>query len=322
MPLEEAKFGSSLAYNLPMAAGLRAIALLLGAGCVLAWSLPILAQMQLSQCPLPHPLRIWSTPAEGPQIFTRIEAVTFEGDIHLPVPDQEQITKALQKPNDRSDADLRELKDYVRRYARVKWQEHGYFKAKVKTVQADLLSSSPDQLVAAVTVYIEEGSLYRLGDITFRNATVFSPEQMRALFPFQAGDVFNTDNLRRGLDGLRNLYGTQGYINVTSVPEVQIDEANRRISLMIDVDEGKQFRVSSTKVVGLEHGPAPTLLQRWPIQPGDVYNTSRVEQFFKENAALLPAGANPEFQISRKLDEQKGTVALILDFRSCFLTVR
>ncbi len=320
--MKKAEFGPGLAYNLPMAAGLRAIALLLGAGCVLTWSLPILAQMQPSQCPHPHPLRIWSTPAQGPQIFTRIEAVSFEGDIHLPVPAQEQIAKALQKPNDGSDAKLSELQKFVSQYARVKWQEHGYFKAKVKSVQADLLSSSPDQQVAAVTIYIEEGPLYRLGDITFKNATVFSPEQMRALFPFQAGDVFNTDNLRRGLDGLRDLYGTQGYINFTSVPDSQIEEANRRISLMIDVDEGKQFRVSSTKIVGLEHGLARTLLQRWPIQPGDVYNTSLVEQFFQENAALLPAGANLEFQISRKLDEQHSTVALILDFRSCFLTVR
>ncbi len=304
-----------------MAASLRAIALLLGAGGVLAWSPPNWAQMQPSQCPLPHELRVWSSAAQGPQIFTRIEVVTFEGDIHLPVPDQEQIATALEEPNDRSDADLRELRDYVRRYARVKWQEHGYFKAKVKTVQADLLASSPDQQVAAVTIYIEEGPLYRLGHITFKNATVFSPEQMRALFPFPAGDVFNTDNLRRGLDGLRHLYGTQGYINFTSVPDTQIDEANRRISLVIDVDEGKQFRVSSTEVVGLEHGLARTLLQRWPIQPGEVYNTSLVEQFFKENAALLPAAANPENQVSCKIDEQHSTVALILDFRACFLTV-
>lgn len=240
----------------------------------------------------------------------------------MPVPDQEQIAKALQKPNDWSDAGLRELKDFVRRYARVKWQEHGYFKAKVKTVQADLLSSSPDQQVVAVTIYVEEGPLYRLADITFKNATVFSPEQMRALFPFQAGDVFNTDNLRRGLDGLRKLYGTQGYINFTSVPDTQIDEANRRISLVIDVDQDKQFRVSSTELAGLEQGLAHTLLQRWPLRPGEVYNTSLAEQFFEENAALLPAGANPENQVGRKIDEQKGTVALILDFRSCFLTVR
>jgi hypothetical protein len=47
-----------------------------------------------------------------------------------------------------------------------------------------------------------------------------------------------------------------------------------------------------------------------------------LEQFFKENAALLPAGANPENQVARWIDEQKKTVALILDFRSCFLNVR
>ncbi len=53
-----------------------------------------------------------------------------------------------------------------------------------------------------------------------------------------------------------------------------------------------------------------------------VYNTSLVEQFFQENAGLLPAGANPENQIARKIDGREGTVALILDFRACFVTVR
>lgn len=305
-----------------MAGRLRAVAFLLGAGCVLTWSLPTLAQLQPSRCPRARPLNIWYTPAQGPQILTRIEAVTFGGDIHLPVPDQDRIANALQNPNQWSDAGLSELRKYVRQYVRVAWQEHGYFKAKVKTLQADLLTSSPEQQVVAVTVSVEEGPLYRLGDITFKHVTVFPQEQVRALFPMQPGDVFNTDKMRIGLDALRSLYGTQGYINFTSVPDTQIDEVNRRVSLVIDVDQGRQFRVSGTEMVGLERGLARTLWQRWPIQPGDVYNSSLLEEFFKENAALLPPGANPENQVGRMIDEQKGTVALILDFRACFVTVR
>jgi Surface antigen variable number repeat len=307
---------------LRMAAGLRAIAFLLSAGCVLTWSLPTLAQLQPSRCPRAHPLKLWYTPAQGPQILTRIETVTFEGDIHLPVPDQEQIAESLRKRNDWSDAGLSELREFVSQYIRVAWQEHGYFKVKVRQLEADVLTSSPEQQVAAVTLYIEEGPLYRLSDITFKHVTVFPQEQVRALFPTQSGDVFNTDKVRIGLDALRSLYGTRGYINFTSVPDTQIDEVNRRISLVVDVDQGRQFRVSSTRVLGLNESLAHTLLEKWPMRQGDLYNNSLGGAFFKENSALLPPGANPEDQLARKIDLQQGTVALILDFRSCFVTVR
>lgn len=305
-----------------MGGRLRAIALLLGAGCVLPGSLPILAQLQPSRCPAAHPLKVWYTPTQGPQILARIEAVTFEGDIHLPVPDQERIATALQKRNEWSDAGLSELRKYVRQDVRVAWQEHGYFKVNIRKLQADVLTSSPEQQVVAITLYLEEGPLYRLGDITFKHVTAFPQGQVRALFPMQPGDVFNTDKVRIGLDALRSLYGTRGYLNFTSVPDTQIDEVNRRISLVVDVDQGRQFRVSGTEIVGLQQDFTHTLLQRWPIRPGEVYNTSLVEQFFKENAALLPAGANPEDQVARTLDPPQGTAALTLDFRSCFVIVR
>jgi outer membrane protein assembly factor BamA len=302
-----------------MAAWLRAIAFLLSAGCVVASSLPSRAQSQLSdRCSRAHQAKAWHA-AEGkaPQIPTRVESVSFEGDIHMPVPQQEQIAEEIKQRSWTSDPSLSELNNMAGEAVREKWQERGYFKAEVTRASANLMTSSPSQQVAAMTVYVQEGPLYRLGDITFNDLTVFPHEQLRALFPMQSGDVFNSDKVRVGLGALRSFYGTQGYINFTSVPDTQVDASERFISLVIDADQGKQFHVMQTDVVGLDQGRADILLQRWPLKPGDVYNTSRVEQFFQQNASLLPVGASPEHNLVRKLDEHQATVAFILDFRLC-----
>lgn len=286
---------------------------------MLAWSLPTPAQSPTSfPCSRSREGKWWkAVEAKNGAIPTKIESVTLEGDIHLPVPEQEQITSSIQKLNESSDPRLKQLRNVLGEYVRMKWQNYGYFRVKVTKVEASLLAASPSQQTAAVTVYVEEGSLYRLGEITFRHETVFSPGQLRPLFAFQAGDVFDVEKVRAGLDALRQLYGAQGYINFTSVPDTRIDEANHRVSLVIDVDEGKQFRVESTAVVGLDQSHADALMARWPFHPGDVYNSSLVQPFFKENASLLPAGANPGNNLALDFRQGRGMVAVTLDFRPC-----
>jgi outer membrane protein assembly factor BamA len=195
---------------------------------------------------------------------------------------------------------------------------------EVKTTETSMLTSNAAEQAVAVTFDVEEGPLYRWGGISFRNATRFPQEQLRALFRFQPGDIFNTDEVRVGLDALRKLYGSAGYINFTSVPDTQIDEANRRVSLIIDVDQGKQFRVGQLVIIGLDQGLAATLRHKWPLKPGDVYNASSVIEFFnaekeflKENASLFPRSSNLTDNTARQIDEQNGIITPILDFRPC-----
>ena len=302
-----------------MTARMRAIALLLSAGCVLCWSLPSPAQSPASPpCSRSREEKEWkAAEANSRGIPTTIESVTFEGDIRLSGPEQEHIASSIQKLDEPSDPAMEILSNVVTEYARMWWQNYGYFKVKVTKVAASLLTSSPTHQSAAVTIYVDEGPLYRLGEITFQHETVFSPGQLRPLFHLQAGDIFDVEKVRTGLDAQRKLYGTQGYINFTSVPDTRIDDTNHRVSLVIDADEGKQFRVKSMNVVGLDQGRADALMARWPFHSGDIYNSSLVEPFFKESASLLPAGANPGDNLALDFDQVRGMVAVTLDLRSC-----
>ncbi|HKW25541.1 MAG TPA: POTRA domain-containing protein [Terriglobales bacterium] len=309
-----------------MSAGLRIIAFLLSAGGVLPSFLPIQAQTEPS-APCSRLYRKGLRQVgqiNGSNIPTLIVSVNFEGDIHLPVPVQEQIATSLEQGAWSSDTNLNELSKEVGDYVRMKWQQNGYFKMEVKKTEASMPTSSAAEQAVAVNVDVKEGPLYRLGGISFRNATRFPQDQLRALFRFQPGDIFNTEEVRVGLDALRKLYGSAGYINFTSVPDTQIDEANHRVSLVIDVDQGKQFRVGHLVIIGLDQSLAATLRQKWPLKPGGVYNTSSVigflkaeEEFVKENASLFPRSANLTDNTVREIDEQNGIITPTLDFRPC-----
>jgi outer membrane protein assembly factor BamA len=78
--------------------------------------------------------------------------------------------------------------------------------------------------------------------IGFRNNRVLSTPELRLMFKFASGDIFNPAKLRQGLDQMLSAYAERSYRNFTTIPETSIDDSRYVISLMFDCDEGEQFR--------------------------------------------------------------------------------
>jgi hypothetical protein len=54
--------------------------------------------------------------------------------------------------------------------------------------------------------------------------------------------VVSLGKLQQGLGQMRNAYIERRYLNFTPVPDSNIDESHHVISVVVDCDEGKQFR--------------------------------------------------------------------------------
>jgi outer membrane protein assembly factor BamA len=233
----------------------------------------------------------------------------FEGDTHLSKAERTQIASELSQST--YWGDLEKATDEIRERVRAAWMNRGYFKVQVRC-DARTLTSSPISQRIAVTILVDDGPQYRLGRITFKNNKAISNTRaLRSLFPAADGDVFSREKIGKGLENLRKAYGEFGYLNFTSVPDTRFDEQQNLIYLDIDMDEGKQFYISSINVVGAD----AQVLNDLALTPGQAYNVRLVETFLRQH---LP-GANvndPNIQ-GRFLDERKGTVALTFDFRSC-----
>ncbi|MGA8537864.1 MAG: POTRA domain-containing protein [Terriglobales bacterium] len=152
-------------------------------------------------------------------------------------------------------------------------------------------------LGSAVGAYSEctkeaERSHYTLEEVTFEDGNAFPASQLRNLIPISSGDVFSVSRIRDGLWAIRELYGEHGYINFTVVPETLCDENRKSIHLTLILDEGEQFRLGKVLILAPK-GTAERLYSAWPVKPGAIYDTRRVQRFFKENRALLPVGWSP-----------------------------
>lgn len=178
--------------------------------------------------------------------------------------------------------------------ARYELQERGFFKANVSRSSVVVVSETPRQEIVDIVLSVRTGEQYRLKDISFTGEKAFSAEELQVEFPLVDGDVFNVEKVRQGLDKLRKIYESKGYVNFTPVPNTQADDAAHTISLMVDVDEGAQFRIGRLVLDGVEVklGAGEKLLRNWKQYEGQIYGPRIPEQFLRDNAALLPAGAS------------------------------
>lgn len=251
---------------------------------------------------------------QQPPVETTIAELSFNDDLQMPVAEQAKIAAAIKSRvyEGAPDGVANETAQRVRQA----WQEHGYFKADVAGYDSTVLTSNPVAARIALRLQVYEGQRYRLGGISFKNNKVRKIQELRSLFPLKDGDIFNTDMVRRGLDNLRKAYGELGYINFTSVPDTEIDEQTRTVSLVIYVDEGKPFHIGSVNVIGLEDQDVSAVLNEFSLVHGRVYNTSLAQDFFNKYASGLSPDSI-DWHVSQKLNWQDGTVSLTLDFRPC-----
>ncbi len=210
---------------------------------------------------------------------------------------------------------------------RAEYQNRGYFKVVVddpKTVIRDTghkgthipyLQSGSGKAID-ITIPIDEGDKYRLGAITFKNYKArINPKALRAAFPIKDGDIFDRSKIAKGIDNLRTAYGTQGYINFTSIPNTTFDEEKKLVYLDVDLDEGKQFAVRRIEFVGNTTTRDKVIRRELVLEEGQLYNErlwklslQRLNQlgYFEQ---MKPD--DPDIT-ERHLDEKDGLVDLTL----------
>jgi hypothetical protein len=161
----------------------------------------------------------------------------------------------------------------------------GYFKAVVDEPRFSFAKQGDGRGTASVTVKVQSGAQYRLGEIRFQKTTVFPAVQLRDVFSQRNGDLFSATKFSRGLDDLRKLYSTRGYVNVVANPVPSIDESLRTIDLVLEVDEGQPFDFGKLYLEGVEPHPGAgkALLDSWKPLEGRRYNPVELQHWLLAN---------------------------------------
>ena len=203
-------------------------------------------------------------------------------------------------------------------------QQHGYFKAVVDDPKTQLRDTTSkfhlpfvqkgQGKVMDITVPIEEGERYKLKAITFKNnKAIVNTQLLRNLFPIKDGETFDTHQIHKGLDNLRKAYGELGFIDFSSVPNTEIDDEKKLITLNVEVEEGKAYSVRRIEFQGNTTTRDRVIRRELLVQEGQVFNSRLWDiSILRLNQLNYFDALKPEDDTERKLDAQNGTVDLIV----------
>ncbi len=195
---------------------------------------------------------------------------------------------------------------------RALFQNRGYFAVEVKSVK--LKAEDPLAIPKPVTMEAEvaEGPKYRLGTITFVENRAFTAEQLRSEFPLKAGEVFERDKVATGLESLRKVYGKDGYVDMSAIPDTRFG-SNATADLNLTIDEGPQYRLDKVEFVGKKEMISRLQVQ-WKLAAGSVYDATYLDQYLDENRDLLPEGfGRKDAQIATDCPKALVSVRLVVD---------
>ncbi|MBN2270064.1 MAG: BamA/TamA family outer membrane protein, partial [Sedimentisphaerales bacterium] len=202
---------------------------------------------------------------EGPRV--RIRSVKFQGNSGIKSGDLRKAVKTSTRRWIIRPAYYAEetVTADVERLRRIYYRE-GYLDIKARATGE-----------SHITFIIDEGPLYRVGDIVLTGNTRFSSERLLSGFKLEPGDAYSVQKADLQGREMLKLYRENGYVDATVAqrpkfgPGGEGDIAN----VVFEITEGRQFRIGRVDITGNETTQDKVIrhvLDEYDFTPGSLYN--------------------------------------------------
>ena len=127
-------------------------------------------------------------------------------------------------------------------------------------------------------ILVQEGPLYRVGDIAVEGITLFDPEAVAGIARPLTGEDASLAAVDLAADRIQGFYGDRGYVDTRVRPLLLPDLDDRRIDVSFQVTEGELVRLRHIDIRGNSRTRDKVIRRELIIQPGEIYNRTRVER--------------------------------------------
>jgi outer membrane protein insertion porin family len=139
-----------------------------------------------------------------------------------------------------------------------RYREVGYIYAKAGEPEVQIVEAPRGWLLFFrktkqqyhLDIPIEEGEQFRWGSFELEGMDTFEPEAVKASYDITPGQIINYVALKNSNDELKKLYSTNGYLDMTVIPNMTPDVEAKTVDVNIVIDEGKQYIVNRVDFAG------------------------------------------------------------------------
>lgn len=201
--------------------------------------------------------------------------------------------------------------------------DRGYVNFNVESTQ---VSISPDKSEIFVTINVNEGAEYRLGDVRFVGDLTISEREARELLEVTPGETFSRSDVTASTEALRARLGADGFAfaSVDGIPETSAD--GETVDLVFRVDPGRRAYVRRIEFVGNTTTMDEVLRREMTQMEGAPASTEAISQsqqrlerlgFFKQvEVETQPVAGEPDkLDVTYSVEEQpSGSISASIGF--------
>ena len=192
--------------------------------------------------------------------------------------------------DDEFEDDIGKLLDYYR--------EQGYLDVDIP--QDRILYDYPHPGRMIITIHVDEGRQYRIGDIAITGCKLYADSMLKLLLRQKSGMIFRPSKLDKDVTNMEDFYGRSGYLETRVRLVRKPNVATGNIDIEYQVEESDKFYVESIKIEGNNKTKTIVIIRELVLSPGDVFDMVRMKASkmrlentnFFEDVNLTPESTN------------------------------
>ena len=152
------------------------------------------------------------------------------------------------------------------------YQNKGYIDVEVSEAGRERRKGGP----LVITIGINEGPVYHVNKLSFAGYKQTTEEKIRKIIKMKEGAIYSPKQLRDDAKSIADAYGRGGYVDLVILPQ-GTPAGGGLIDVHYKIEEGNRSFVERVGIIGNTRTKDKVLRREILVQPGDVFDTVRVE---------------------------------------------
>ena len=141
--------------------------------------------------------------------------------------------------------------------------------------EAPVVTISDDKKWLFITIYVDEGEKFKVGDIDFGGELLFEKKELHESTELTTGKIFNIETRNADIQRLTEKYQDLGYAFVNVNPKMAINDATRTVDIVYDFEKGNLVHFGEINIVGNSKTRDKVIRRELRIHEGELYNGTR-----------------------------------------------
>jgi len=154
-----------------------------------------------------------------------------------------------------------------------------------------------------ITLKVNEGMRYKVGDITFSGNDTISTNELKKAITLKTGEIYKEEKFQESRGVIMEMYSDRGYLHSLIKPNFIPNEDTGHMNISFEIEEGAVVYLGRIYVDGLTQTKEIVISREMLLKEGDVLSASKVRRSVEKiyNLGFIDS-VEPEIQPTEKPD--------------------